>query len=315
MNIQKISLRDIVFSGLHGATQPEQVIAQRFQIDAHLSFNAAPSITSEDLKDTVDYFEVTALIRKHIENKFRKHILLETLIDEISDDIGKTFQCFHVDLSIKKIDVPFHPSISTSKHYFSKQSVSMKSLESIHESLIETGSASTPFLTDFERQILLTEAKILDYVKQPENPFGGVVREELSSVSIKNESSIFFTIADRLALFVTELSRISNQAVPLLPKAHVALQKYEKGSLGITPHRDEKKYGHVICIIPLTGKGQLATCDDREGSNKKPVDTTLGNLILLRAPGYAGMHVRPMHVVYDITDERIVLGVRFPTNE
>jgi hypothetical protein len=56
-------------------------------------------------------------------------------------------------------------------------------------------------------------------------------------------------------------------------------------------------------------------CDDRAGNNPVTIDTSLGNLVLLRAPGYAGMHVRPMHTINTITEERIVLGVRFPTNE
>lgn len=315
MNIQKISLRDVVFVGVHGATDHEQEIAQRFMITVDLSFDAKPSIHSEQLIDTIDYFDVIKLVQQHIENAYRKHILLETLVDTLVQDIASRFLCHFVRLSIQKLDVPFQPRIYSEKHFYTRRLVAMPSLESIHESLVNDGAVSVPFLTEAEREQLLTEARTLDYVRQPEVAESGIVREDLASCTIKNEGSIFFSIADRLAVFLSELAYTTHQSTERLPKAHVALQKYEQGSFGITPHRDEKKYGIAICIIPLTGTGELAMCDDRAGNNKKVLDTTPGNLVMLRAPGYANMHVRPMHVVSDIAEERIVLGVRFPTNE
>lgn len=315
MNIQKISLRDVVFAGVHGATDAEQIDAQRFLINATITFDAKPSLDTEELHDTIDYFDVIKLIQRHIENEYRKHILLETLVADITRAIAGAFRVTTIELSIQKIDVPFKPSIGTQQHFFSRRTVAMPSLESIHESLVTTGAASVPFITAAEREQLLIEAHTLEYVRQPEVAESGIVREDLASCTIKKEGSIFFAIADRLALFVGELAAASGQSLERLPKAHVALQKYEAGSFGITPHRDEKKYGLAICIIPLTGQGTLALCDDREGNNQRPLDTTIGNLVLLRAPGYANMHVRPMHVVRDITSQRIVLGVRFPTNE
>lgn len=315
MNIQKISLRDVVFVGVHGATDAEQVDAQRFLINVTLTFDAQPSLDSEQLHDTIDYFDVIKVIQQHIENEYRKHVLLETLVETIAADISNQFQVISVDLSVQKIDVPFKPQIGTHQHFFSRRTVPMPSLESIHELLVTTGAASVPFLTAAEREQLLVEAHTLDYIRQPEVAESGIVREDLASCTLKNEGSVFFTIADRLALFMGELAAASGQSFGLLPKAHVALQKYEAGSFGITPHRDEKKYGLAICIIPLAGAGTLALCDDREGANQRPLDTTVGNLVLLRAPGYANMHVRPMHLVTNITSQRIVLGVRFPTQE
>lgn len=316
MNIQKISLRDVVFSGHHGATEAEQADAQRFQVEATLSFDAQPSIVSEQLSDTIDYFDVIKIIRTHIENRDRKHALLETLVEEISQDIAKTFSCFHVELSIKKLDVPFCPQIGTAKSYFSKRAVPMKSFEEIHDALITTGLVSTPFLNESERFALLEHARTLELVRQPEMTESGIVREDLSSCTVKGEGTGYAAIADRVALFLGELARATGQSfMPMLPKPDMSIQKYEQGSFGITPHRDELRFGICVCIIPLVGKGELAVCDDREGNNKKPVDTTPGNLILLRAPGYANLNVRPMHTLYDITAERIVLGIRFATNK
>lgn len=315
MNIQKISLRDIVFSGLHGATDVELEIAQRFQVDITITFNALPSIHSEKLEDTIDYFDIIKCVRSHIENNYRKHILLETLVNEITDDIARKFLCHSIQLSIQKLDVPFKPQIGTAKHYFTGASFPTCSFEYVHQQLITQGAVSIPFLTHEERGRLVDEAKKLEYITQPEQAFGGIVREEVASCSVKDEGTQFFSVADKIARFVTELYTVTHQGFPQFPKPHVALQKYNAGSIGITPHRDEKKYGMVIAIIPLVGKGDLSICDDRAGNNPKKQDTSPGNLILLRAPGYAGMHVRPMHVVNNITEERIVIGVRFPTNE
>lgn len=311
MNIQTISLREVVMSGRHGTTDAERTQPQRFAVDAILSFDAEPSIGSERLKDTIDYFDVAEVIRRHIENEYRSHTLLETLVSEIADDIGRAFRCIRLEITIQKLDVPFRPKIGNTNHYFSRRVVQMPSMESIRESLVEKGAASVPFLTNEERELLVAEARKLEYIRQPDVAESGIVREDLSSSTVTSESSPFLAIADRIALFLAELARSTGQCVPDFPKANVSLQKYDAGSFGITPHRDEKKYDYAVCLIPLTGKGILATCDDRSGSNKKIIDTTPGNLVMLRAPGYAGMHVRPMHVVSDISEERIVLGVRF----
>lgn len=90
----------------------------------------------------------------------------------------------------------------------------------------------------------------------------------------------------------------------------MSLQLYEEGSIGITPHMDGKSVANLICIVILTGESKFALCEDREGSNPKYLDTTPGNVIFMRAPGYRRSDHRPFHFVTDITSRRIVVGIR-----
>ena len=90
----------------------------------------------------------------------------------------------------------------------------------------------------------------------------------------------------------------------------MSLQKYDQNSIGITPHKDGKSRINLICVFNLVGKAEFALCDDRSGSNPKFLDTTPGNVIILRAPGFFHSTYQPFHFVRNITEERIVFGLR-----
>ena len=86
--------------------------------------------------------------------------------------------------------------------------------------------------------------------------------------------------------------------------------KYEKGSIGITPHRDGLRYKNMICNFNINGRGRFFICSDRSGKDSKEVDFPPGNLLLMRAPGFFGGNKRPFHYVTDISETRYVLGLR-----
>jgi hypothetical protein len=90
----------------------------------------------------------------------------------------------------------------------------------------------------------------------------------------------------------------------------LVLQKYNKNSIGITPHRDHLKYINLICIFIIKGKGRFFVCSDREGHNAIEINSEPGNLIILRAPGFLGTKLRPFHYVTDINETRYTFGLR-----
>jgi hypothetical protein len=143
------------------------------------------------------------------------------------------------------------------------------------------------------------------------------VRQELEVCRSVPEDSIFAQVQRQLE---EELNEAFGRVEPLpwpdeemerLRFNEAALQRYPSGSLGLSPHRDGKRYRFVIAIVVLSGKGTFAVCDDRAGTNPHPVAAEPGRCILLRAPGFRGIEKRPFHYVSDVTEERLVLTLRY----
>lgn len=63
----------------------------------------------------------------------------------------------------------------------------------------------------------------------------------------------------------------------------------------------------------IEGKGKLFHCSDRRGNDAIEIDTTPGNVVFMRAPGFPGCTVekgRPFHFVNEISKERFVFCLR-----
>lgn len=90
----------------------------------------------------------------------------------------------------------------------------------------------------------------------------------------------------------------------------VVCQRYRPGNLGITPHRDHIAYTQLITLVVLDGRGRYFVCADRQGSNRREIDSAPGRAILMPGPGYAGRSDRPFHMVSEITRLRYSVGLR-----
>jgi hypothetical protein len=81
----------------------------------------------------------------------------------------------------------------------------------------------------------------------------------------------------------------------------VYVQRYRAGDLGVTPHRDWKRYRYLVAIFTATGEAEFRLCKNRAGEVLRSWTATPGSLVLLRAPGLAG-----------VDDGRHLHGVRGP---
>jgi hypothetical protein len=91
----------------------------------------------------------------------------------------------------------------------------------------------------------------------------------------------------------------------------MVLQRYEKGSIGITPHRDGLRFINLVCVFAVGGRGRFYVCSDRSGKDAREIDASEGNVILMRAPGLFGSQDnRPFHYVTDIRETRYTFGLR-----
>ncbi len=89
------------------------------------------------------------------------------------------------------------------------------------------------------------------------------------------------------------------------------LQRYRRGSFGITPHRDHIGYRGLVAIVTLSGAAPFFVCADRQASDAREVPAPIGHLLLMRAPGYRSDRPRPFHFLGEVTEARLSLGLRY----
>lgn len=180
--------------------------------------------------------------------------------------------------------------------------------------LTAQGAVSIPFLREDFRLALLREAQGYTYSPEPEIVGRGpdAVRQQAASQCIVSPEGAY---AELRTAFQAVCSEVFQSLTPYpfatrLRLTDLRLQKYARGSLGITPHRDGARFCNLVCIFVIGGQARFAICADRFGREATEIDVSPGRLLLLRAPGFLGSDERPFHYVTDIRDERYTCGLR-----
>jgi hypothetical protein len=182
------------------------------------------------------------------------------------------------------------------------------------EQVARSGAASLPLLDEAFRLSLLAEAE--SYAYTPEEEFVGsgekLVRQQMGSFESFPPGSGYLGLRDAFQGWLEE--RLQNlPQYPFASPLHLdslSLQKYEQGSIGITPHRDGLRYVNLVCIFVIAGQGRFFVCADRSGRGAVEIEAVPGNLILMRAPGFLGEDLRPFHFVSEIRLTRYSFGLR-----
>ena len=184
----------------------------------------------------------------------------------------------------------------------------------ILEKLSTVGAASVKILNEGFRKSLLEEAECYTY--EPEDEVVGtgdkIVRQQLSSFEDLPEDSKYNLLKHSFQSFLDEyLTLIKPYPFETrLAFNSAVLQRYEGGSIGITPHRDGLSYINLVCLFVIEGQGRFFTCSDRSGRDSVEIDASPGNVILVRAPGFLFSKERPFHYVNNIQERRYVFGLR-----
>jgi hypothetical protein len=171
-----------------------------------------------------------------------------------------------------------------------------------------------PLLTDSARQALLTEAEQFDYEPQVKTVGTGdrIVRTEYSACNSVASNRLYAAFQQAFQAWVDEaLAELAVYPFTTpLQFTELVLQRYLSGQLGITPHRDSLRAVNLIALVNLSGDAEFYRCDDRQGTHAIQLDTTPGNVIFLRAPGFLNEAVRPFHYLTQIRSTRYSLGLR-----
>lgn len=187
-------------------------------------------------------------------------------------------------------------------------------IASVVDRIDTDGAVAVPFIDAYRALDLRWACESLPFVSQPETVGFGRVRQqvEICPSSYLSATHPILTVARRIS---DDLSRALDTlpkhplAMPFAPN-DIVLQRYPQDSIGITPHHDGSSRVNVVCVLVLWGDGTFALCDDRAGTNPRPVFAPPGRLILLKAPGFRGADRGPFHFVSGIRRGRLVLHVR-----
>ena len=101
----QIHLSGLRVMGTHGVLAEEQTRAQPFQVDLVLTVDLAAASSSDDLDDTVDYGEVTAVVAGVVEGEH--FALLERLAGRIVEVVlALDERLAAVDVTVTKLRPP-----------------------------------------------------------------------------------------------------------------------------------------------------------------------------------------------------------------
>ena len=131
----------------------------------------------------------------------------------------------------------------------------------------------------------------------PVAPIIGPVRQQAEAFEVPVDQ--LYPRYPALAELCGELvGQVHRHGVPEWVPNEVAIQRYQPGSLGITPHRDQRQFAQLIAVITIAGSAAFTLCRNRSGDPIQTWQANEGSLVLLRGPGLAGdPDGRPMHLV------------------
>jgi 2OG-Fe(II) oxygenase superfamily len=135
----------------------------------------------------------------------------------------------------------------------------------------------------------------------------GTVRQEADLFVVTDAMPAHPALARLRTAFVARLrqdgSRLAGLARWWPNEAYV--QRYEPGGLGVSPHRDGKRFAVLVAVFTIQGSARLALCRDRAGAVIQEWAAGPGSLVLLRGPGLLDAEDRrPFHAVHGPTAGR-----------
>ena len=96
----RILIEGMVFEGIHGVHEHEQLAPQPFEIDLELHLDLQPAGQADDLERTVDYSRVFTVCREIVEST--RFALIEALAEAIAHEVLADFPVDVVVVRIRK---------------------------------------------------------------------------------------------------------------------------------------------------------------------------------------------------------------------
>ncbi|MEN9626377.1 MAG: hypothetical protein RL557_705 [archaeon] len=204
------------------------------------------------------------------------------------------------------------------KKYLNEISLSVKDIARTLYDFSTTGGIVIPHvLTENARNDLMEVIDSLrNYFVDAPKREGNVIQNlqhlyiENNQLMINNASQkILDTLVEEYTPFYEALAEVAQFTNPAFNS--LGFHKYPTGMQGITPHRDYKSDRDLISIFIIKGKAPFYLHVDKQGNGAVELDSSPGNLILMRAARNPGeQKFRPTHSVGIIEEERYSFIIR-----
>lgn len=104
-DVYTITLKNCAFFARHGVYPEEEVLGQRFYVDAEFDVSAGTALENDALEGTVDYGVAFQVIEKTVTTS--RHFLIEALALTIAKDLCARFpQIRRAKISVRKPSAP-----------------------------------------------------------------------------------------------------------------------------------------------------------------------------------------------------------------
>lgn len=181
--------------------------------------------------------------------------------------------------------------------------------------LKDRDAVSLPWLGGGACRAYLEASDRLAY--RPARPVVGTgekaVQQDFEVCMELGETGPFHDLAEALGADLRDAASALTPA--LLPEGFelndMIVQRYPSGCQGITPHVDHIRYQGLVAILVFQGRGKFEIVADRSGAAPQEVPNGPGDLLLMTAPGFAGERRRPFHRLSEVTEPRVILGLRW----
>lgn len=126
----------------------------------------------------------------------------------------------------------------------------------------------------------------------------GPVRQETETCTLPPDLEGYPAVAELRDALMATARRSGIRGLRTWRPDDIAAQRYRPGSVGITSHRDGKRYRRLVAVLTAAGTAGFAVRAERHGDVVAGWEAGPGSLVLLRGPGLAGFRDgRPFHEV------------------
>lgn len=311
-----IFIENLVYAGTHGVHPEEQTTAQRFSVDVTIDLETYPASETDKLQDTFDYQDTKNLVRSIIEGEHCH--LIERIGHRIANRILEDTRVHACTVSIKKLDLWGNGTpgivIERVRQNIPEQNF-LLNVPALLREVGEKGAYAIPLLNPELCQKMKTEAERFQF-RAAEKEYGkNRVRQRFNYFRRYPPESLLWKVGRMLEQKINEETIRSSEPMFQFPLHfnEVSAQRYTPGELGISPHRDEKRYKNIIAICIVEGDAEFYTTTDRVGGIETLVLVKPGDVIFMKSPGFKNCDLCPLHAVRNITSPRLSITYRHDT--
>lgn len=181
--MDKINIKGLICFGNHGVLKEEQVLGQKFVINATLYLDAQGAAMSGNLENTVNYAEICHRVKSFVEgNTFE---LIETLAEKIARDLLRTYTILKkVDIEVQKPWAPIGLPLDTVSVEITRERhtvyIALGSNMGDKKAYLDSAVAKLNALGDFK---VIT---VSDYIET--EPYGGVEQDNFLNGVLEGET-------------------------------------------------------------------------------------------------------------------------------